>query len=97
MWEQSGWRSGFYKRTIAIFLAFRTYRNLLFIKIVAYGFLLLPFLLVRQLHSAVPVFYLELLFFHFERQRTVAEIPLRFLPDLLLTIAVHRQAYEGLR
>lgn len=32
MWEQSGWRSGFYKRTIAIFLAFRTYRNLLFIK-----------------------------------------------------------------
>ena len=40
---------------------------------VAYGFLLLPFLLVLQLHSAVPVSYLELLFFHFERQRTVAE------------------------
>jgi hypothetical protein len=62
----------------------------------AYGFLLLPFLLVLQLHPAVPVSYLELLLFYFGQQKTVAEIPLMFLPDLLLMLAVHRQDYEDL-
>lgn len=49
----------------------------------------------RNLH-AVPVSYLELLLFYFGQQKTVAEIPLMFLPDLLLTLAVHRQDYEDL-